>query len=94
VACFIEEYPDFGGDLLSHFNEDIDEARRAAEESYTGCYSSLDDYARELTEQTSDVPKHLEFYIDYDRMARDMEMSGDIFAIHSAHDEVHVFWAH
>ncbi len=91
VACFIEEYPDFGAELLNYYS-DMDEARKAAEDSYTGCYSSLADYAQELTEQTGDVPQHLEFYIDYERMGRDMEMSGDIFTIETAHDEVHIFW--
>jgi hypothetical protein len=28
----------------------------------------------------------------YERMAADMEMSGDIFTIETAHDEVHIFW--
>lgn len=63
-------------------------------ESYSGAYSSLADYAQELTEQESEVPKHLEFYIDYEKMGRDMEMSGTVFTIETAHDEVHVFWAH
>lgn len=93
VACYIEEYPSFGAELLNYYS-DIDEARKAAEESYNGCYGSLADYAQELTEQTGEVPKHLEFYIDYDRMGRDMEMSGDIFTVETAHDEVHVFWNH
>lgn len=51
-------------------------------------------YAEELTEQTGDIPQHLQFYIDYKRMGRDMELSGDIFTIKTAHDEVHVFWGH
>lgn len=90
IACFIEEYPDFGGDLINHFS-DLDEAREAVEEDYYGCYSSLADYAQEFTEQTSEIPQHLEIYIDYERMGRDWEMSGDIFTIETAHDEVHIF---
>ncbi len=49
---------------------------------------------QELTEGTSEIPKDLEFYIDYERMGRDMEYSGDVFTIETAHDEVHVFWNH
>lgn len=93
VACFIEEHPDYGGDLLSHFCGNLEEARRAAEECYTGCYSSLADYAQELTEQTSEIPQHLEFYIDYERMGRDMELSGDVFTIETGYQDVHVFWS-
>ena len=94
IACFIEEHEGVGSELLNQFNGDIDEATKAIEESYCGCYSSVADYAQELTEETSEVPKHLEFYIDYDKMGRDMEMSGDIFTIETAHDEVHIFWNH
>lgn len=94
IACFIEEHEDIAGDLLAHFDGDLDDARKAIEDGYYGCYKSLADYAEELTEQTTTIPEHLKYYIDYDRMARDMEMSGDIYTIETAHDEVHVFWSH
>lgn len=94
IARFIEEQPELAGALLDHFCGDLDEARKAAEDSYNGCYKSVADYAQDLTKQTSEVPKNLEFYIDYERMGNDMEMSGDIFTIETAHDEVHVFWNH
>lgn len=93
IAEFIEEHGELGAELLAHFS-DIDEARNAIEESYCGCYASVADYAQELTEQTGDIPQNLEFYIDYERMGRDMEMSGDIFTIETARDEVHIFWSH
>lgn len=92
IACFIEEYPDFGAALLDHTG-DVDEARKVAEEDYCGCHRSLADYAQELTEETSDIPSHLINYIDYEKMARDMEMSGDVFTIETAWDQVHVFWS-
>nr|WP_250637703.1 antirestriction protein ArdA [Pseudomonas alcaliphila] len=91
VACFIEEYPAFGGALLAHFNG-LEQARKAAEEDYCGCYSSLADYAQELTEQTSSIPPHLAMYIDYRAMARDMEYSGDVFTLETGLEQVHVFW--
>lgn len=94
IACFIEEYPEIGGELLSHFGGSLEDAKKAAEENYSGCYSSLADYAQELTEQTSQIPENLAYYIDYERMGRDMEMSGDIYTIETAHDELHVFWSH
>ncbi|MFG0583005.1 antirestriction protein ArdA [Pseudomonas sp. zjy_9] len=91
IACFIEEYPEFGGALLAHFN-DLEQARKAAEEDYCGCYSSLADYAQELTEETSSIPTHLAMYIDYRAMARDMEYSGDVFTLETGFEQVHVFW--
>jgi antirestriction protein len=94
LACFIEEYPALAGELLNHFGGSLDDARKAVEDQYSGCYSSLADYAQEWTENTSEIPSNLEFYIDYERMGRDFELSGDIFTIETAHDEVHIFWSH
>jgi antirestriction protein len=92
AACFIDEYPDFGGDLLNHFSS-IDEAKQAAEENYCGCYASAADFAQELTEQSMEIPDSLAIYIDYDRMAKDIEMNGDIFTIETGYENVHVFWS-
>lgn len=91
IACFIEEHPDFGAALLAHFN-DLAQARKAAEDDYCGCYSSLAEYAQELTEQTTNIPQHLAMYIDYRSMARDMEYSGDVFTLEISFEQVHIFW--
>lgn len=93
IACFIEEHPDFGAELLNHCC-DMEEARRMVEYAYCGCYISVADYAQDLTEQTGNIPAHLKYYIDYDRIAQDMEMGGDILTIETAHDQIHVFWNH
>lgn len=93
VACFIDEYPEIGAELLGHFST-IDEAKTAAEESYQGCYASLEDYAQEITEETSEIPAHLQYYIDYVKMGRDMELNGDIFTIETGYQSVHIFWNH
>jgi len=94
IACFIEEYPEIGAELLSNFGGDLEESRKAAEESYSGCYKSLADYAEELTEETTQIPENLSFYIDYEKMGRDMELSGDFFTIETGYEEVHIFWNH
>ena len=52
------------------------------------------DAHEELTKGTSEIPEHLQFYIDYERMGRDMELGGDIYTIETGHDEVHIFWSH
>lgn len=92
AACFIDAYPDYGAALLAHVG-DVEEAARIAEENYCGCYGSLADYAEELTEQSGKVPEHLAPYIDYERMARDMELGGDVFTLEVSFREVHVFWS-
>ena len=79
------------GEVELHFN-DLEQARKAAEEDYCGCYSSLSDYAQELTEETTSIPQHLAMYIDYRAMARDMEYSGDVFTLEAGFEQVHVFW--
>ena len=94
IACFIEEHENIGGELLNHFNGDIEDATKAIEDNYCGCHKSVADYAQELTEQTSEIPKHLEFYIDYEKMGNVMEINGDIYTIDTSYDEVHIFWNH
>ena len=91
VASFIEEYPEIGGELLEHFSN-IEEARKAVEDNYCGCYKSMANYAEELTEETSQIPEHLQYYIDYEKMGRDMELNGDVFTIEAGYEEVHIFW--
>jgi len=54
----------------------------------------MGDYAEELTEQTTQIPETLTYYIDYEKMGRDMEMSGDVFTIETGYEEVHIFWNH
>ncbi|MCF6253075.1 MAG: antirestriction protein ArdA [Methylococcaceae bacterium] len=94
VACFLEEHGEVAGDVLSHFGGDLEDARKALEENYSGCYSSLADYAEELKGGTAEIPQHLANYIDYERMGCDMEMGGDIFTVETGYQEVHIFWAH
>ena len=93
AACFIGEYPDFGAELLSYYS-DLEEAKKMAEENYQGCFKSLADYAEDFMEQTADIPENLAFYIDYEKMGRDWEMSGDIFTLETSFEEVHIFWNH
>ena len=87
---FISEHGEHGAELISHYG-DLEEARTALSERYAGPFYSLKDFARFITEDTNEVPQHLMFYIDYEKMARDLEIS-DVIAIELEHDEVHVFW--
>ena len=94
IAAFLNEYDEFGAALLNHFCNDVDEARKAAEECYQGCYSDLADYAQSITEDTTEIPSHLQYYIDYEKIGRDMGLSGDIYAIEIKHQQTHIFLNH
>jgi antirestriction protein len=90
LADFIAEHGELGARLLQHFG-DTGEAREAMEDRYCGVYSSVADYAQEITEETTKIPDSIQYYIDWQRMARDLEMS-DILAIETGFEEVHIFW--
>lgn len=92
IALFVNEHGKLGAELLDYFGGDIDDARKAMEERYIGKYKSLADYAEEIIEQTTDIPEHLSYYIDYERMARDWDYSGEYLVFEIGYDEVHIFY--
>ena len=51
------------------------------------------DFAQELTEETTKIPDNLQYYIDWERMARDLEIN-DILALETGFEEVQIFWRH
>ena len=53
----------------------------------------MSDFAEQLTEETTTIPESLSFYIDYEKMGRDLEKC-DVFTLETAHREMHVFWSH
>ena len=90
IAGFLAEHASLGVALVDHYH-DIEQARVALEDRYYGSYSSLADYMQEVTECCTEVPEPLRYYIDWQAMARDAEMNGDLFTVQITHDEVHVF---
>ncbi|WBY08955.1 antirestriction protein ArdA [Sphingomonas sp. 7/4-4] len=91
LACFIAEHGEIGSALLDHFSGDIEEAREAMADRYLGAHDSLADYVQELTEESTAIPHALRYYVDWQAMARDAQMSGDLFTVTAAWDVVHVF---
>lgn len=91
IAAFLAEHGTLGGKLVAELG-DLEDARRALEENYAGEYRSLADFAQELTEQSVEIPQSLQFYIDYERMARDLEIN-DVMTIETGFEQVHVFWS-
>ena len=91
LAAFIEEHGELGLAVLDYTSGDIEEAREALEDRYLGTYGELADYVQEVTEDCTTIPQRLAYYIDWQAMARDAEMSGDVFTVQTAWDSVHVF---
>lgn len=91
IAAFIAEHGEVGAGLLDNFSGDVDEAREAMDERYRGQHESLADYVQDVTEETTAIPHALRYYIDWQAMARDAELSGDLFTLSTAFDVVHVF---
>lgn len=93
LAAFIAEHGPLGGALIKHF-DDLDDAQKAIREQYAGTYESTAAFAQSMSEETAaTIPETLRFYIDYDAMARDMEIN-DIFTIETGFEEIHIFWSH
>lgn len=93
LADFIAEHGELGAKLHSHFGDDLAEAR-AAFEDYAGEYRSAADFAEQLHEDTgAAIPESLRYYIDWQALARDMALNGDIMVFETGFDEVHVFWS-
>ena len=40
----------------------------------------------------TEIPTSLEYYIDWQALARDMELNGDIMVFETGFEDVHVFW--
>lgn len=92
LAAFIAEHGKLGAMVLENHGGDLDEAE-AAFENYAGQHRSLADFAQDLTEETTEIPASLVNYIDYEAIARDMLLSGDVFVIELGFEDVHVFWS-
>ncbi|MCO8029314.1 antirestriction protein ArdA [Brevundimonas diminuta] len=91
MAAFIAEHGTLGAGLLEQFRGDIDQAETALQDCYHGQFASLADYMEELTTESVTIPEALRYYVDWQAMARDAEMAGDLFTVETAHGEVHVF---
>lgn len=93
IADFIHDHATLGAAVLEHFCGDLDQAREALENHYCGRFASLADWVQDVTEEAMTIPEPLRYYIDWEAMARDAALNGDVFTVETAHDEVHVFHA-
>jgi len=99
VAALAKLITEHGEALASavwdHAGGDQYEARRILEESYQGCFDSLEEWAEQLLDDSgalSGLDESLRCYFDCEAYGRDCELSGDIFTV-DASDGLHVFWS-
>lgn len=95
IANLLESHPE--GELilevLNHLGSgtSVDDAVNFFEDNYGGTYDNLGDFAYAYSSNVSEIPRSLEYYIDWEAMGRDMEINGEIFSID--HDrKLHIFW--
>lgn len=91
LAAFLAEHGGIGAALLDYYGGDLAEAREALEDRHLGEYASLADYMQDMTEESTAIPNSLRYYIDWQAMARDAELNGDLFTVSTSWDVVHVF---
>jgi antirestriction protein len=79
--------------------DDIEQALNDFQDNYYGCFKSAEDYAYNFFEETGQL-KTIEqaglnsFYIDWAKIARDWEYSGDLLFLEDSYDMIHVFSNH
>lgn len=92
LADFVAEHGRLAAKLYSHLGNSLTEAR-AAFDDYAGQYKTAADFAEEMIRETgTEIPPSLEYYIDWQALARDMALNGEILVIQTGFDELHVFW--
>jgi antirestriction protein len=73
IASFIVAQGKLGMALLDHANHDVSVAERLLEECCCeGKHENERKFAYQLLANCYEIPEYLEYYIDYDRVARDL----------------------
>jgi antirestriction protein len=91
LAGFISEHGELGATVLEHYGGDVEEAEEALKDRYLGCWAAVADYIQECHEQANPVPEALRFYIDWQSMARDAQLGGELVSFEVGHGQVHLF---
>jgi len=89
-AAFIVEHGELGTELLA-YSGNPEDAKKVLENCYVGEYESELDYAIHLFDECylPDIPKNIQFYIDYDKFCRDIFIN-DYFSV-EVEGRCHVF---
>ena len=93
----MNEHGEVFAELVGHFGgpSSVEEARRYMEEGYRGEFDTLADYAEQLLDDCygdllKSLPDFIRYHIDYEGIAHDMELNGDVFTI-KCNGRIHVF---
>ncbi|MBL3591241.1 MAG: antirestriction protein ArdA [gamma proteobacterium endosymbiont of Lamellibrachia anaximandri] len=85
ISLWFDELEDLASDdatrlcyLLDYLS--LEDALSRYDEVYLH-YGTAEDYAQELIEETTEIPESLQYYIDYQAIARDMKINGEIVEI-------------
>jgi antirestriction protein len=88
VARLMGEHGTMFAELVAHFGgtSGVEEARRHMEEGYCGEFDKLEHFAEQFLDDCygdalKSLPDFIRYHIDYEGIARDMELSGDVFTI-------------
>ncbi|MEM1389565.1 MAG: antirestriction protein ArdA [Pseudomonadota bacterium] len=93
LAEFLSEHGELGAKLYEYYGNNLDDACTALDH-YAGKYTSVADFAETLHDDIgTEIPESVSCYIDWERLARDMVLSGDIITFQTGFDAVHVFWS-
>jgi antirestriction protein len=100
VAQLMGEHGEVFTELVGHFggSRSVEEARRYMEEGYRGDFHRLAEYAEQLLDDCygdllKSLPDFIRYHIDYEGIADDMELNGDVFTI-ECNGRIHVFDTH
>lgn len=93
TVALIEEHGKAAAAFLENqgYGEVNEAAKEAFEEAYIGCYDSVTDYAEEYTRECHEIPSFLEYYVDWEKLGRDLELNGDIWSHEAGYHEVYIF---
>jgi antirestriction protein len=92
IATFLRERGRLGALVLAEVGGDLGAAADALDDQYHGVFASLADCLQEMTEESTVIPESLRLYIDYEAMARDARLNGEVITVETGRDQVHVFW--
>ena len=89
IAGFIQEYGEAWALYADHVGLEY-ATKEGFEEAYSGEWDSEANFAEELAWDTMEIPKHLGFYIDFGKFARDLFIN-DYFSADGEGGKVYVF---
>lgn len=60
------------------------------QEAFQGEWDSEESFAENLADETMEIPEHLQYYIDYEKLARDLFVN-DYFSVQGESGQIYVF---